>query len=90
MEGKISGRQNVMALNFEVEEIKGHLKKEIAINLKDIEKFRFKRLFNILLIFLLFFHFMMLVNANKNIFSSYHKSAHGVSNPRGIQVSYIS
>ena len=46
-----------MALNFEVEEIKGHLKKEIAINLKDIEKFRFKRLFNILLIFLLFFSF---------------------------------
>ena len=60
-----------MALNFEVEEIKGHLKKEIAINLKDIEKLRFKRLFNIFIFYLLFFfHFMMLVNANKNIFSS--------------------
>ena len=61
-----------MALNFEVEEIKGHLKKEIAINLKDIEKLRFKRLFNIFIYYLslFFFHFMMLVNANKNIFSS--------------------
>ena len=45
-----------MALNFEVEEIKGHLKKEIAINLKDIEKLRFKRLFNI---FIYYFFFIL-------------------------------